>query len=102
MSTSEGSFRLIDRFSFTVNNSNFQIPLSLVGDFGVATALLSYQLKCDNLSVCEPTPTETVVGSKECYNVVLIYPLEQVSVHICLVLYCLLSYNVHVVPYMYI
>ena len=63
-STSE-SFRLIDRFSIAVNNSNFQIPLSLVGDFGVATALLSYQLKCDNFSACEPTPAEPVVGSKE-------------------------------------
>ena len=57
-------FHLIDRLNITVsrNVTGCSGPSELVGDEGVATFLLSYQLVCTNLSVCitrqtQPTPS---------------------------------------------
>ena len=53
-------FDVIDRLNITVsrNATGYGSPSELVGDEGVATFLISYQLVCTNLFVCVPGQTQ--------------------------------------------
>ena len=56
LSTS-GNSRIIDTFGVMDYLSRSKSPLYLDGDFGVATVLLSYEIKCFNHSACGTTPS---------------------------------------------